>query len=337
MSELKHLLPPVNRYFKANLHTHTTISDGVFSPEETVQMYKERGYQILALTDHNVIVNHQNLTTEDFLMLTGVEHDISEPNFTRFKKTYHINFIAKRPDSLWQPVAPDDDDLCPPYSDRIIVENMEKIYSVEQINKIVAKANEMGYLVMYNHPVWSRQNYVDYAGLKGFWAMEICNWGCCAGGWDENNGLIYQDMLMQGNRIFPVGADDMHNAKSFAGAWIMVGAEKLEYSSVIEALEKGDFYASTGPDIFELTLRDGGIVHVRCSDAQCVTVETSSRNAFRCNPTDRTGLLREATFDLRNWISTCHDMGHHNEFFRITVTGPYGQKAYTRAYWFEEL
>ena len=52
---VNHLLPQVPRYFKANLHTHTTVSDGKLSPEEIKQQYKDRGYQILCLTDHNII------------------------------------------------------------------------------------------------------------------------------------------------------------------------------------------------------------------------------------------------------------------------------------------
>ena len=31
---MKNLLPKVGQYFKANLHTHTNISDGAPSPEE---------------------------------------------------------------------------------------------------------------------------------------------------------------------------------------------------------------------------------------------------------------------------------------------------------------
>ncbi len=38
---------------KANLHTHTTQSDGAFSPREVVDMYEEADYTILSLTDHD--------------------------------------------------------------------------------------------------------------------------------------------------------------------------------------------------------------------------------------------------------------------------------------------
>ena len=52
MSEIKHLLPKVARFFRANLHTHSTCSDGVLTPREIKEAYKARGYQIVAFTDH---------------------------------------------------------------------------------------------------------------------------------------------------------------------------------------------------------------------------------------------------------------------------------------------
>ena len=56
MTNKKHLLPQVDRYFKTNLHTHCTISDGKLTREEVKEGYKALGYQVLCLTDHNTIV-----------------------------------------------------------------------------------------------------------------------------------------------------------------------------------------------------------------------------------------------------------------------------------------
>ncbi|HRR34768.1 MAG TPA: hypothetical protein P5026_11755 [Kiritimatiellia bacterium] len=43
------------RRLRANLHTHTTVSDGRLPPYEAVDEYHRRGYQVLALTDHNKV------------------------------------------------------------------------------------------------------------------------------------------------------------------------------------------------------------------------------------------------------------------------------------------
>lgn len=39
--------------FYANLHTHSTHSDGKYSPEELVKVAKDEGYKALAITDHD--------------------------------------------------------------------------------------------------------------------------------------------------------------------------------------------------------------------------------------------------------------------------------------------
>ena len=80
MSVVKHLLPQT-QYFKANLHTHSTISDARLSPQEVKQAYKDLGYQILAITDHNIIVDHSAMTEPDFLMLTGIEVNHNHQNY----------------------------------------------------------------------------------------------------------------------------------------------------------------------------------------------------------------------------------------------------------------
>ncbi len=36
-----------------DLHTHSTASDGQYSPSELVALAKERGIEVLALTDHD--------------------------------------------------------------------------------------------------------------------------------------------------------------------------------------------------------------------------------------------------------------------------------------------
>ena len=49
---------------KANLHTHTTKSDGEKSVKERIAQYREKGYSILALTDHGKTHNVDGLSTD---------------------------------------------------------------------------------------------------------------------------------------------------------------------------------------------------------------------------------------------------------------------------------
>lgn len=41
------------KWYKGNLHSHSTASDGSFSPEELADCYREKGYDFIAITDHN--------------------------------------------------------------------------------------------------------------------------------------------------------------------------------------------------------------------------------------------------------------------------------------------
>ena len=330
----KHLLPQVDRYFKANLHTHSTISDGKLTREEVKDAYKALGYQILCLTDHNTTANHSDMNEPDFLMLTGVEINVDAPNYGAVGgQTYHLNLIAKKPDNTWSPAKvfrrfPE----AAEYEDKMQCEEMDLQYNPDSINAMIAKANEKGFLVMYNHPTWSCQSYQDYAPLKGLWGMEVRNSECCLLGHNENNFRVYKDLLALGNRIYPLGTDDMHKPRALGQSWIMVGASDLSYGSVIEALENGDFYMSCGPEITSLRV-EGNVLKVTCSDAQRINLETHGRMAQVVLATAEP--LQEAEFDLDTFFSRVN--GDPAAFIYVTVTAPDGSYAITRPYYLKDL
>lgn len=328
---MKKVLLPRVPFYKAALHTHTTLSDGKLTPQEAKQLYRQRGYQILCMTDHNIHVSHNELTEPDFLMLTGFEWNTAgTPGWSVFSgKTYHLLFIAKKPDNLWQPlprhgVTADH----PGWAEQ--AENMDRTYSIDSVNAVIARGNEKGFLCCYNHPVWSLQNYMDWAPLEGLWAMELCNSGADLT-YDRDNSVIYHDMCRQGKRIVPLGTDDSHSAKDAGLAYTMVGAQALTYEKVIEALEKGDLYISTGPRIHSLCLEDG-ILQITCSEAARILVETGNRFRRQAvgSPT-----LTEASLDMTQWLEKSQN--EPDTFLRVTVTAPDGSYAATRAYWRNEL
>jgi hypothetical protein len=334
MTVKKHLLPQVDRYFKANLHTHSTITDGKLTPKEVKEAYKALGYQILCLTDHKVIVNHSDMNEPDFLMLTGIEMNVNASDWNIMNaQTYHLNLIAKSPENLWTP-----GDVfgrfpgSAEYEDKMQCEKMDLKCNPDSINAMIAKANEKGFLVTYNHPTWSCQTYPDYAPLKGLWGMEVRNTECCLLGHNENNFRVYKDLLTLGNRVYPLGTDDMHHPRALGQSWIMVGASDLGYSSVIEALENGDFYMSCGPEITSLCM-EGDVLKVTCSDAQQISLESHVR--FARTVVAEGEPLREAEFPLDNFIAKTN--GDPGAFIYITVTAQDGTYAVTRAYYLNEL
>ena len=99
----KYLISDELNSYKANLHTHSTCSDGGLTPEEIKEHYKERGYSIISYTDHDVFITHNELTDPDFLVLNGYELEVNQPAakvspITKNGKTCHMCLIALEPD-----------------------------------------------------------------------------------------------------------------------------------------------------------------------------------------------------------------------------------------------
>ena len=59
------------RWYKGNLHTHTLWSDGNHFPEMVVDWYAQRNYDFLALTDHNVLADHDKWMQNDVVVRRG--------------------------------------------------------------------------------------------------------------------------------------------------------------------------------------------------------------------------------------------------------------------------
>ena len=87
---------------RGNLHAHTTFSDGVRSPAELVEEYESRGYDFLAITDHD---DHENLVRSHYehelealaprlLLFRGIE--LNHPRFAQ-----HVGRVFGDTDSLW--------------------------------------------------------------------------------------------------------------------------------------------------------------------------------------------------------------------------------------------
>lgn len=337
---MKHLLPPVN-YYKTNFHTHSTVSDGKLTPRELRDAYKEKGYSILAITDHSVMVEHQHLNQPDFLMLTGVEVDVEERDneVNLLDRKLHMCLIGKDPKRQWIPFRdPRPIPASVPYEAGCENAGLPRIYRSEAINQVIAECNRQGFFVIYNHPCWSLESYPDYAPLEGLWGMEYRNSSCIAIGHDENNSRVYQDFSVLGKRLMPVCADDTHNATHrtngypvLGESWNMIGAEKLEYGAVVAAMERGDLYASCGPEITSLTL-EGDALRITCSKA--ARIQLLSQGNFVCMVHDEKNGLTEATFDIAKWRKASQGK---NAFLRLVVTDATGKYAVTRAYWPEEL
>ncbi len=60
-------------WYRGNLHTHTTVSDGDLNPSDMCEVYREAGYDFVYLTDHHKVADVTELSTDEFLALPGAE------------------------------------------------------------------------------------------------------------------------------------------------------------------------------------------------------------------------------------------------------------------------
>ena len=331
----KYLLPKTKNSYKANLHCHSTISDGAMTPEELKKKYKENGYSILAYTDHEVLVLHKELSDEDFLALPGYEiqtyGDMELPKLLR--RVNHINAYPKDPNNNVMPFFNYGDvmrlDKTPDMSEAVYEGdgNEYKEYSPEGLNRLIGKLNKAGFIVSYNHPTWSKEDSSIYTNLEGIFAMEIFNNGAYMAGFETYCPYVYEEMLRSGQHIGCIATDDTHSELDLFGGFTMINADELTHGAIINALERGDFYASRGPVIKELYYEDG-VFHIECSPAKRIFISNSSRRkaALSLKVADD-GYITSAEFPLLDI----------DVFVRFTVVDENGNTANTRGYWREEF
>ena len=245
-------------FYRANLHAHTTMSDGRLSPEECLQLYRGLGYDIVALTDHKKVTKPEAVP-EGMLHLPGIELDYNLPT-----QVVHLLGIGVSPDVVYP--------LCPTGNPQEAVDALRKY----------------GAKVILAHPAWSLNQPEFMCGLHGITASEV---------WNSVSTVPYNakradsssllDVCAANGCLFPmVASDDTHfYGKEVAAGWTMIQADELTVPSVLEALEQGRFYATQGP-AFHQAETENGELRISCSPVD--TIIFYSNNAWVTGRT-RTG------------------------------------------------
>ncbi|MGD9048647.1 MAG: CehA/McbA family metallohydrolase [Anaerolineae bacterium] len=230
-------------WFKGNLHLHTTVSDGDLTPDEVVDWYRTRGYHFLALTDHG-IPSEAREVSEDFITLSGIEVDGVDSE----SGLYHLVGLGL---------------AGPPR-----VRSRETMSLQNAVSRLHATAR----MVLMAHPYWSGQMSKDLLPVEGCIALEVYNGGCEVEDGKGFSTVHWDDLLAAGSRLWGVAVDDAHwrGGDHDAGlGWVWVKAAELTETAILDALQQGHFYASTGAEIYSLEL-EGDRLHVSCSPAASV-------------------------------------------------------------------
>ena len=226
------------RWYKGNTHTHTLNSDGDSTPDEVVRWYRDHRYDFLVLTDHNFLTDVSALNAlhgadEKFLVIKGEEVS------TRFGTApLHINGldVSRKVDPIGAGSSIAD----------TLQKNIDAIRmagGVPHINHpnfgwaitaddLAAVRNTRLFEVFNAHPMVNNEGGSGHPSLEQMWDA----------------------LLSRGILLFGLATDDAHEFKKLHDlsssrpgvGWVMVRAEKLEARAIVGALDRGDFYASTG-------------------------------------------------------------------------------------------
>lgn len=284
------LFDPAKKFYKGNFHVHTTVSDGRRSPEEVKQLYREHGYDFLALTDHWKMSPTEKCG--DMLVLSGAEIDYSFEH-----QVLHM--------------------VC-------IMPDMELLNNISRgsctYQEAIDLVNRMGGAVIVAHPAWSLNTCDFLRGIEGACAAEVYNtlsgapWNAERA--DSSNIL---DVVSTWGKYYPlVATDDAHFYTGEACvSYTMVQADELTPEGIIAALKRGSFYASQGPEFLDVDI-----------EADTITVHTTpvSRVTFSSNlpwVAGRTTMedgITEVTYKIQR------ERGEH--FVRCEVEDAEGRKAW---------
>lgn len=303
-----HLLPKDGNLYKTNLHCHSTVSDGSFTPAQIKELYKSRGYHAVAFTDHQLCMPHPELTDAEFVALAGIEIAYGIGKST----SIHACGIARNPmTQLSHPNNPDN--------------------AISAVNAGIALLQEKGFITTLNHPRWSGISAGDLAAIRGYSNMEVVNgYEMVLDGYGDSSAC-YEAQLRDGKKVRPFAADDSHKIcpdgapgfEYFRG-FTVIKAPTLSYDALIAGLDSGAFYASTGPLIHNLWLEDG-ILHLECSPVRGVYAhgEIYSHRAARVEGSD---CMTCIDLDVRK---ICAD----SSYLFVQVANTRGEKAWASPLW----
>ena len=299
---------PDLHWYKGNIHTHTTESDGDEEPQKVVSWYRKHNYDFLVLSDHNhvTMLDYQSgiRRLKRPLMIPGEEVSV---NLAGGTIAVHINGIGV--ERLVEPIDAGD------------------VVSTLQAN--IKAIVDAGGIASINHPnfKWS-YDHESIRQVTGASLLEIFyghpSTNLYGGPGRHSSEEIWDKVLSGGKPIFGVATDDSHNYKDFSPSqsnpgrgWVMVQSTALTKESILEALATGNFYSSTGVNLNKLEISPQGI---------SIEIEEERDFIYTTRFTTEDGnLLAEVDGLTADYRSTGKET-----YIRATVNNSSGTKAWTQ-------
>jgi predicted metal-dependent phosphoesterase TrpH len=289
------------RFYRGNLHMHSTHSDGALGAAEAIDAYRNHGYDFISLTDHFMerygypLIDTRAHRTATFTTLIGAELHTAAISTG---EPWHILAVGLPLDFPRNPTTMSGAELA-------------------------ARAREAGAFVAVAHPNWYALRYDEAMSIEAAHAVEIYNHGCHVEVDRGESWHVTDQMLCAGRRLTAVATDDSHfKVVDYRGGWVQVKAESLDPDALLAALKAGHFYSSTGPRLTDVRL-EGGRIRVACSPARAIVVSGRGARSVRLvAPPGET--VADADLSLEK-------IG--DGYCRVTVVDAQGGRAWTNPIW----
>lgn len=283
------------QYRKAQLHCHTTESDGKFRPDELLQMYKADGYSFVCITDHNRVTRHTALDSDEFLTIPGTEDTV-----TRW----------------FRPLGP--------HMSRLFVrDSLESGTAQERVDRTISEGGVAGLChLSWTGNLWTGSwSSEAVRKLRGYRLLEIWNPHS-----DPQEDIKRWEIALRAHgpdqQVWGVAVDDCHRADKFNRGWIMVKVPQISAQALRQALAIGSFYASTGPQA-EFSLK-GSLIRVEVRPSTYDLRPTSVVVRF----IDQRGKIRS---ELHGWDAEYAVHGDEG-YVRVEVHAGRG-RAWSQPFW----
>mgnify|MGYP003338059913 CR=1 FL=1 len=291
------------KFWKGNLHTHSNRSDGLLSPDDLCQRYKDEGYDFLVISNHFVgMYNYPITKTSKF----------TDPEFTTILGA-ELHSGASENGEIWHILAVGlPENFAPSNSPRFVPINDQ-----ESGPEIAERCFDAGAFVVIAHPQWSGLTLADARSITSAHAVEAYNHGCAVST-DRPDGFHTLDLLLaEGRKLNLVATDDAHFTEpDFFGGWVMVKAQQNKPGSILESLKEGSFYSSQGPDFKDIKVQNDRL-EVLCSPVEKIIVSGYGSASIYKNKTS----VESAVFNL--------GLLPQEKWLRVTIIDNKGKKAWT--------
>ena len=295
---------PERLWYKGNLHTHTTMSDGDADPEVVAAWYKQHDYDFLVLSDHNHRTILDQQAVGGLLMIPGEEVSVM---VLGGEVPVHLNGIG-----ISRVVEPIDAG--------VVVKTLQA-----NVNAII----DAGGIAQINHPnLYWAFDHEEIFQVRGASLLEVYN------GHPETNsegGLqkpgaenIWDRVLSAGQRIFGVATDDAHNYSDFTSAlanpgrgWVVVRALELSAEAILDSPATGQFYFSTGIELAGLETSE-----------ESVSLEIAQQFDYAYH-TRFIGKEGEVLSEC-DWLEVSYEIRGEEGYVRASIRSSYGTRAWTQ-------